>query len=445
MRIVIAVCISLISSMAFVPAWAEVLSPTVEEDIRVEERSFRLVFGGHRFFPGQKITIKVRQTIDAHHEYWEVRECSWFGAKCWYEPRESATIVNTSTFPVLLSVKDMQGKELSSLDQTIDQAVSDSPVRHVPLPPKWEADQEFPLALEIQDSDREWKIFGAPIQVFARIADRGAGKMPLHYNSCDGRPRHCGRGSYRITVLKIDNTERMKKLEVLLQSQLPPSTVISTLKQDRFLVSDPDHNFRKQLARLLFNQSQLHSNADAQQEYLQFALEVDRSLASVDISNALSKAYLDSGNIQSAKVENEKTFQVISGEYASAKSAGALTIKLVSEYYKALKTAARIGSVERGGIYSGDLIKATGVYIEASRIADEGRCLLGVGRKDQDNCLPPADQGKRKEWNLLTQMAYEARVDASRLLMMMRSHENMVQAERLLGDAVTLAQQLVTN
>lgn len=434
MRIVIAVYISLISSMPFSPAWAEVLSPAVEEDIRVEERSFRLVFGGHRFFPGQKITIKVRQTIDAHHEYWEVRECSWFGAKCWYEPRESATIVNTSKVPVLLSVKDMQGNELSSLNQTIDPAVSDSPVKHVPLPRQWEVDQEFPLALEIQNSDREWKIFGAPIQVFARIADRGAGKMPLHYNSCDGRPRHCGRGSYRITVLKIDNTERLKKLEVLLQSQLPPSTVISTLKQDRFLVSDPDHNFRKKLARLLFNQSQLHSqNADAQQEYLQFALEIDRSLESADISNALSKAYLDSGNIQSAKVENEKTFQVISGEYASAQSAGALTLKLVSEYYKALKTAARIGSVERGGIYSGDLIKATGVYVQASDVADKGRSLLGVDRKD------------KQDWNLLTQMAYEARVDASRLLMMMRSHENMEQAETLLERAVTLAQELVTN
>lgn len=82
---------------------------------------------------------------------------------------------------------------------------------------------------------------------------------------------------------------------------------------------------------------------------MQFALELDRSMASVDISNALSKAYLDSGNIQGAKIENEKTFQVIAGEYESAKTAGKLTLAIVSEYYKALKTAAKIGSVERGG------------------------------------------------------------------------------------------------
>lgn len=193
MRVVIAVCLSVIGSINFVPAWASLPTGiTVEEDIRVDERSFRLVFGAHRFFPGQKVTVQIQQTIDAHHQYWEARVCAWFGAKCWYEPRESATIVNTSTFPVLLSVKDIQGQELISLNQTIDSTVSDSPEKHVPLPQQWEANQIFALVLEIQDSGTKWNVFGEPIQFYARIADRGAGKIPLNYNSCDGRPPHCG-------------------------------------------------------------------------------------------------------------------------------------------------------------------------------------------------------------------------------------------------------------
>lgn len=73
------------------------------------------------------------------------------------------------------------------------------------------------------------------------------------------------------------------------------------------------------------------------------------------------------------------------------------------------------------------------MYIKASNVADEGRKLVGFDRKD------------KKEWNLLIQMAYEARVDASRLLMMMRSHENMEQAETLLEKAVMLAKELVAN
>ncbi len=429
-RTTMALLFSVLALVPLVPAWASLPAGlTVEEDVRVSESNYRAVFSDRRFYPGQKITVQIRGTVDADHHYWEERRCSWAGIKCWYEYPESANIVNTSSLPVLLSVRDTRGEDVESLKQAVDPKISDGSQKHFPLPEPWVANQELVLELRMPDAENKWDTFGQAIQIFARIADRGLNNMPVYRNACVGRPPHCGSGAYSVAVTNIDNSERMRHLENLLKVPVPPSTVISALKQDRFLVGDSAKDHQTKLARLLYGQSQLklHEGTEAEQQYLQYALELDRSEKSVDISNALSKAYLSSGNIAAAKMENEKTFQIIAAEYEKAKASG-LTLAVVLEYSKALKTAAQIGSIERGGIHSGDLIKAVGIYVKASSVSEEGLEKV-VGLPDKD-------------YNQLVQVSYESLVDASRLLMMMRSHENMEQAERLLEKAVILAAKL---
>jgi hypothetical protein len=409
---------------------------TIENDVRVDETPFVRVFEGHRFFPGYKLTIHAMGSVDSHHQYWEDRVCSWFGLKCWHEPREAATIVNTSTFPVLLSIRDPAGAELSAItravsegtSEVIAQAVntdfSDRPEKYVA--PRWTANESFTLLVDYPGADQKWEPFGRPVQFFARIVDRGAGKAPLFRNRCEGRPRHCGGGAYRLKVMEVDTSARMDMLENLLKEKVSPGTVIPRLRQDRLLVDDREPERRVRLARALYNQSLHHADVVPKLEYLEYAVELDRSPKNADISNALAQTHLASGNVTAAKLENEKTFKSVQEEYAAAKGADKLTIKLVRDYFAALKIAAQIGAVDRSGLYSGDLIKAVAVYVKASEVAAEGLRLQ------------PGETDRRE----LTRYSFEALVDASRLLMMMRSRQNMVQAEELMSRAIKISQGL---
>ena len=398
----------------------------IENDVRVDEVPFVRVFEGHRFFPGHKVTVQVTGSIDAHHQYWEDRVCSWFGLKCWYEPREAATIVNTATFPVLLSVRDPAGVEIDAITQAVNGEISDRPEKH--FAPTWTASESFVFPLGYDGADKRLEPFGRPVQFFARVVDRGdAGKSPLYRNRCEGRPKHCGGGAYRLTVVNVDTTQRMEMLESLLKEKVSPATVIPRLRQDRLTVDDPAPAAKRRvrLARVLFEQSKQHETVP-QLEYLEYAVELDRSTENLDISNALAQTHLSSGNVTAAKMENEKTFNTVQEDYAVADQSNKLTVKLVRDYFTALKIAAQIGAVDRSGLYSSDLVKAVAVYVKASGVAKRGLELN------------PAS-AERSE---LTRFAFEALVDASRLLMMMRSPQNMVQAEDLMKKAVELSESL---
>lgn len=415
--ILIAEGVAILPAAALLPAGV-----TIEKDVRVDEPEFARVFETQRFYPGQKVSILVRGSIDANHSYWDDRVCSWFGLKCWYEPRESSTIVDTRTFPVLVAVKDANGQEPAGPAQIATPSFTDRPDKSLSI--ALTTPQQFVVPLEIVNADGEPGAFGRYIEFSARIADRGNGGAALYRNRCEGRPSHCGGGSYRITVVDVDNSARVASLRRLLTQKRSPSSIIPVLKQDVLLTNDPTVGHRALLARLLFEQAQNFWGEDVQPEkleYLEYAVELDRSSATADISNELAKTHLASGNVALAKIENEKTFQVVQKEYEEASTGNRLTDAIITNYYNALRVAAQIGTVERAAIQSSDLIRAVGVYIVAADVAQKGSSLSSITK-----------EVRRK----FARWSYEAYVDASRLLMMMRTPENLAQAEKLLDEAV---------
>lgn len=408
----------------------------IESDVRVDEAEFRRLFDAHRFYEGEKITIQASGTIDAHHQYWEERVCKWFGASCKYENRERATITDTSKFPVILSVQNISGVEVELIEQIVDSTLSTSVTKHVPLPAPWTKNQIYEinvLTSDSIDSEGELKAFSNPIQFYAKIVDKGLGQASLYRNRCEGRPKNCGGGSYQVSVINVDTSLRMSKFEKIMSGTVSSAMIIPTLKQDILFINDPvgintTEARRPKIARVLFEQSKKHKGKQDEIAYLEYAVELDRSPQNADIANALTSAHLTSGNVAVAIIENNKTFHVIEQNFNNTPNQK-LTEKVVEDYYNALRIAAQINVVNRGGIISADLNRAVGIYIKASEIA-----LKNI----DNNSVARTPEIKKK----FTRLAFEAYIDASRILMMMRSTQNMEQAEMLLEKAHLLADSL---
>ena len=381
-----------------------------ESDIRVNEIDYREIFEGIKLFPGQTVKIIVKETIDSEHRYWEDRVCSWFGLKCWYELRESAAMHGPDVFPVLLTVSNT-GAEQVLPELTLDSAISQRPGNHLPITQRRNP-QELTLTLDVKGSGERLEAYASPFKIAARIADKSPG-LVLHRNACVGRPTVCGGGSYRIYIAGIDNAIRVEHLTKLLGSRLPPASLIAAISNDRMLLEDMDR--RIDLVTKLFEYAQeFHGEKEVAEfiEVLEFAVTLDSSTKVGAIPTALAQAYLKTGNVAQAKVHGNASFATIKEGYEKDKRSPEMT----ENYYNALGVIAQIAVQERSALYSTDLAKAVSLYIEASSVAG------GMA-----NVATKADV-KRK----FQKFSYEALYDAARVLMMMRTADNMGQAEALL-------------
>ena len=417
------VCQTLVAGMSFAA-----IEPgfVIEKDIPSGPSGDYIdLFPTLKFYPGQTITFQVVGQIDVNHRYWQDRQCNWLGAHCWYEDRDAPNFFSTDTFPALLTVvSDPAGGGLSSPKLESEASFSQGAEPHLAVTAdQRRVPQNISMEIRAPNSGKSLSIFAGGITAKGKISDRGANGVVINRATCIERTP-CSAGSYKIRVINIDNSLRLADLKSILSAQSPPDPGAILPSLDRLFTRDPVT--RPLITDLIFRHAVKRYETDPGSadliQFLEFAAQLDIAKGVGEIGNALATAYLRSGNIAQAKAQAETDNPELARQFAASPA----NVSFRTNYINNIRTIAAVKTRERSGLYSGDLIKAVALYLQASKLAEDG--------------ATPADVVVDARRNLLI-LAYESLVDAMRTLMMERTVDNIIRAEALSARALKLAAQ----
>lgn len=397
---------------------------SIQQSITPNTGDFIELFPGRDFFPGQIVSIQVGGgPIDVNHRFWEDRECNWLGLHCWYEKRDAPNPYRTDMFPLVVRALKRAGKEPPDRPPQSEAPrfllSRDVVVATTPAVP-----QTIIAEIDVAGADADLSVFGGAVQLFGKIADKGANGVQINRDPCVSR-NTCSGGLFTASVVNVDNAPRFEKLKTLLGKNPPlPTAVIRVLQADRLLVRDP--KVRQRLAEFLFKHAQQrYQTQKTSPEYiaaLEYAATLDKNQGSGALGNALAEAYLGSGNFAAAKVRAGGDLRALQVEFE--KDPENETAR--KAYIDSIQINARVLVGERGALYSSDLVKAVALYRKAAELA------LSAARNTK------ASAETRRDFY---SEAYGSAVEASKVLMMARTEENLLQAKALVDWALELAQE----
>lgn len=429
-------------------AWAAPALPAPASrpsgQVDVWRTSFDDVFAGlPKFYPGQKVTIRIKGTVDPNHRYWESRECNWFGLNCWYEKREASNFMDANRLPVALrlvpSEKLTDPVHVNDVDRMLNNAA-----HHLPIP----ADAtKYEFTIDAPNSDTDFEAFATGFTLQAMIADKYDKSISISRSQCHNRPATCSTGAYTVEVGDIDNSIRLGYLQGLLDPSKDKRRTAAELKAsgvlDPFFIEDKDpknnssnqDSVKKAISKALFEHAKHFHRKDLEKDkpdktdFLDIAaialsLGPDKQ-ESVAIQNDIAWAYLKLGNVFAASQQLQDSLRIAKANYDNPKNRQ--TVATYTDYAQALRLRASIWMQERVGMYGADMTVAVSLYQQAATICADAAPNL-------------ASKDGRFE---LYKCAYEALVDASRTLSVLRTREHLEMAEAMLIRAIGYAKKAV--
>lgn len=386
-----------------------------------ERSSFEDVFAAsNRFYPGQRLLIRVEGQVDANHRYWQDRECSWFGLKCKYVNREASNLMGVGRLPVLLNLEPVDG--LTAPQHTYQGQWYGNPnAQHLPV----STNGAYDIVIEVPNAGNSVDAFGTGRTLRGVVADKYDGSAPINRGQCHNRPPTCSSGAYKV-VVAVDNSRRVQLLDELLRTPRAAADIVNRQVMDPLFVQDPI--VKSDIAGILFDHARQHHNGqddDARRGYLKiisYASELDPTRA--DILNEIARTYIALGEFTQASAEVQKALQAAQAKYDAERPPKAST---VTDLARTLSLKASIWTQERAGVVGSDLIVAVGLYRKAA----------GLCGKEADNASSKADK------QALYACAKDHLVDAGRNLAMLRSRDNLILAEQLLTQAQDAARRSV--
>lgn len=384
------------------------------------------LFPTTKFYPGQKIRLQVKGQIDVNHRFWEERRCNWFGANCWYEDRDASSWHATNTFPAVFRFQGASDLSLlSSPDQTVTSSLTGGTEKHLGINSSQLQDPQIvEIDIKARNSNNDLGAFGYGVTLLGKIVDFSTSGVGMNRATCAGR-NTCSAGSYRVTLLDVDNSGRFADLRSLLANVKPlPSAILPIL--DKPFTHDPI--VRQRVAQLIFEHAKkrYEKPEDAGStdliQFLEYAAQLDVAKGVGEIGNALANAYLKSGNVAQAKATAEANNPLLAEQFRINPDDATKRINYLENINLIAATKVR----ERSGLYTSDLIKATALYVYASKLGEEG---------GDDQSKP---SNVRRE---LYTHAYRSLISAMRTLMMARTFNNIERAENLSVKAETIAKR----
>lgn len=397
-------------------------SAQLSAQILPDKSSFEEVFAAsHRFFPGQRLRIRVDGQVDANHRYWQDRECSWFGLKCKYVNREASNLLGVDRLPLLFALDPNEGL---TKPEHVNQAewYGNPSVKHFRVAQSGTYD----FVLEIPNSDSSVDAFSTGTTLRAVVADKYDKAVAINRGQCHNRPPQCSSGAFKVTV-EVSNEARIDHLKALLKKRRSAADIINRKVLDPLFVQDP--GAKAQIATALFDHAnEWHKEAtdEGRRSYLAFASQasgLDPSRA--DILNAIAGTYIALGEFTEATKSIDASLAVAEKQYSGP---GSTTPDVVLTLSEAKGMKASIWAQQRAGVVATDLMVSVSLYRESAKYCFAEAELPTV-----------APINKQK----LFTCAKDRLIDAGRTLAMLRSRENLILAERILSDAQVAAKRAV--
>ena len=390
----------------------------IESDIRSDDGGFIELFAGQKFYAGQKVTLVIDGQVDVNHEYFEERKCNWLGLNCWYEQRDRPHPYAPDSYPALISLRSSSGLLVLQPKLQVNASLSTSNEGFIELGARTNP-QRLTFEIDIDKSSADPSLFGSGLSIVGKMADLGPRGF-MNRSACVSRSP-CSSGTFRVSVSDIDNVTRLRLLKAMLAKKWNADDIIKSL--DRNLVQD--EGMKESIAVLLFDHANAHHGGavNPSGDYLmllEYAANIAPNAASGAIGVALSGAYLKVGNVSLAKVQANKDHPRLAKDFEDHPD----DPKVRRSYAENLRVLGQVSVRERSGIYSTDLIRATALFLESSKVAGEG-----AGQ-------PKWDKTTRRDLYIIS---YEALVDSARALMMLRTPENMAKAEDVMNRAIAQA------
>lgn len=391
--------------------------------VPAERAAFDDVFASSaRFYPGQRVNIRVEGAIDANHRYWQERECSWFGLKCKYVNRESSNLLGPDRLPLLLAFHP-NGSALEP-EHTVQ--------------PEWfnvpsEDRSHFPIALSGSydvtvrqpEAGTSVEAFASGVTLKAMVADKYDASAPIDRGQCHNRPPVCSSGVYKVTVV-VDNSERLMLLRQLLQEPRTPSQLLARRVLDPLFVQD--EAAKVDIAEALLAHAKAHHSQatdDARRGFLSIltaAGELHPKRA--EIFTLMAATYVSLGEFTAASADIQKGFE--SAKEAFDKEPSPKRASVVTDLAQALSVRASIWIQERAEVVGTDLIIAVNLHRESAKYCSDAAATAAAADKA-----------------VLWSCAKDRLVDAGRTLAKLGTRDNLRAAEQMLSQAQDAARKAV--
>ena len=221
-------CAALATIMVSLGAEAQIVG-----QVPAERAAFDDVFASSaRFYPGQRVRIRVEGAIDANHRYWQERECSWFGLKCKYVNRESSNLLGPDRLPLLLALYPLGSAPEPAHTLQAEWFNAPSTDRsHLPMAPSGSYD----VTVRQPEAGVSVDAFASGVMLKAMVADKHDASTPIDRGQCHNRPPVCSSGVYKVTVV-VENSERLALLRQLLQEPRTASQILDRRVLDPLFV-----------------------------------------------------------------------------------------------------------------------------------------------------------------------------------------------------------------
>lgn len=386
-----------------------------------ERSTFEEVFAAsHKFYPGQRLQIRIDGQVDANHRYWRDRECSWFGLKCKWVDREASNFMAVDRLPLLLSLEPTTA--LSKPEFTNQPKwYGNAGAQHLPVAPNGVYD----FTVEVTDADKSVEAFATGVALRGVVADKFDATNPINRGQCHNRPPVCSSGAYKITV-SVNNQERVEFLKRLLESRRVSAEILGRRVMDPLFLQDA--MAKPEIADALFvHATRFHKEGtdEARREYLAIlSFASTQNPTRTDILNEIAATYIALGEFTAASASVKEGLTAAKNKFDSEQPRRAST---VVDLAKALGLRAAIWAQERAGMVGTDMMVAVGLYREAAKY-----------------CLEEAvNQASAQDKLTLYGCGKDHLIDAGRQLAMLRSRDNLILAERLLSQAQEAARLAV--
>ncbi len=411
-------CVALGSALLSLGAGAQ-----ISGQVPAERAAFDDVFASSaRFYPGQRVRIRVEGAIDANHRYWEERECSWFGLKCKYVNRESSNLLGPDRLPLLLAFHPLGSAPEPA--HTLQGEWFNAPSAdrsHLPIA----LSGSYDVTIRQPGAGASVDAFASGVTLKAMVADKHDASAPIDRGQCHNRPPVCSSGVYKVTVV-VENSERLALLRQLLQEPRTPSQVLDRQVLDPLFVQD--EAAKVDIAEALLAHAEAHhaqANDDARRSFLRIlsaAGELNPKRAK--IFTLMAATYVSLGEFTAATADIQKGFE--SAKEAFEKEPSPKRASVVTDLARALSVRASIWIKERAEVVGTDLIIAANLHRESAKY-----------------CSDAAPTATGAEKAALWSCAKDRLVDAGRTLAKLGTRDNLRAAEQMLSQAQDAARNAV--
>jgi hypothetical protein len=395
----------------------------INGQVPAERATFDDVFASSaRFYPGQRVRIRVDGAIDANHRYWKERECSWFGLKCKYVNRESSNLLGPDRLPLLLAFHPLGSVlEPAHAQQTEWFNAASTDRSHLPIAPSGSYD----VTVRQPGAGTSVDAFTSSVTLKAMVADKYDASAAIDRGQCHNRPPVCSSGVYKVSVA-VENSERLALLRQLLQDPRTPAQILDIRVLDPLFVQDDA--VKVGIADALLAHAKAHhaqATENARRGFIRIltaAAELDPKRA--EIFTLMAATYVSLGEFTAARADIQKGYE--SAKEAFDKEPLPRRASVVIDLAQALSVRASIWIQERAEVVGTDLIIAVNLHRESAQY-----------------CSDAAPTASATDKAALWSCAKDRLVDAGRTLAKLGTRDNLRGAEQMLSQAQDAARSAV--